>query len=88
MKSVQVKDIYEGSFTIDLDEPRTVIRLKEKLFKQNRNVFETLLFQEENVLNDNRIIGIGTILIFDEEMFQSKSFPSVSDGFSFRTCPF
>jgi hypothetical protein len=88
MKSVQVKDIYGGSFTIDLDEPRTTIRLKEKLFEQSRNVFETLLFQEENVLNDNQIIEIRTILIFNERIFRSKSFPSVSDIFSSKTCPF
>jgi hypothetical protein len=58
MKSVQVKDIYGYSFTICLNEPRIVIRLKEKLFEQNRNVFKTLLFQEGNALNDNQIILI------------------------------
>jgi hypothetical protein len=46
------------------------------------------LFQEGNALNDNQIIEIGTILIFDERIFRSKSFPSVSDIFSSKTCPF
>jgi hypothetical protein len=78
-------DAYSKSIWMNQEQPSG---LKEKLFEQNRNVFETLLFQEKNALNDNQIIGIVTILIFDEGIFQSKSFSSVSDIFSFKTCPF
>jgi hypothetical protein len=88
MKSIQVRDIYGSSFTVDLDEPRTVFRLKEKLFEQNRNAYETLIIQEKNTLIDYQFVETETALIFDEGIFQSKCFPSVSDGFPFKMCPF